>query len=642
MPASGVTPTAPGAAAKPPAYRCEGEGLTLATLREPASFQLVRESATDEEPTAGEDPHDDAFFLKVQVRMGGTLLRTKMVAVKPGTITVTFTPIVSGEYTIDAWLQTEKLAGCPYTCVASARTAHAPNCSISGDGLHHAVSREQQTAEVRFRDAHGNVAHAEDLNCFAEAVEVVGLTTHAAALCLPVWLLDNASKTSLALGVVAGQGVIEDTEERPEDRVPTSRLLDDPGPGQSGSEPAGGGGDRESADEADPLSKHNGMSDVGSADELAGDQRVNVAEDGASVDGSAIGLQLVRPRMRAKAQQRCQQSVAWERRRAVEKTMVTLSGKSTSAEGAEGSAKPTTHLSATPSRRWKLGAFWNEVTSDPKGVGFAFGGVEPGRLHAKRKCVEVHKMMYAIGRAGKYRFHIGLRLQNCPLPGSPFELEVTPGPASPITTMVPSDLKLRGEVGAGVVKDANAVHDPAANHGCSLTLQTFDFMGNRCTVGGAKLSCASAEPRHVSSHAVDNGDGTYTMTWQSQKAGKHSVSASINGEALLGSPFAIELLPGAPSIEQTQVSASGVVTAGESSRIHVRVTPACTRAPMPAPTTPPAPTPAPPARAVTLTRLARCRFHCATASATLSATRGACVSASHSCVPTSRRGVRRW
>ena len=29
----------------PPTYRCEGKGLTLATLREPASFQLVRESA---------------------------------------------------------------------------------------------------------------------------------------------------------------------------------------------------------------------------------------------------------------------------------------------------------------------------------------------------------------------------------------------------------------------------------------------------------------------------------------------------------------------------------------------------------------------------------------------------------------------
>ena len=42
--------------------------------------------------------------------------------------------------------------------------------------------------------------------------------------------------------------------------------------------------------------------------------------------------------------------------------------------------------------RWKLGTFWNEVTSDPLGIGFAFGGVEPGRLHAKGKCVDVHKV----------------------------------------------------------------------------------------------------------------------------------------------------------------------------------------------------------------------------------------------------------
>ena len=70
----------------PPTYRCEGKGLTLATLREPASFQLVRESAAEgEEQAAGDDLHD-VDFLKVHVRMGGTLLRTKMVAASKGTL----------------------------------------------------------------------------------------------------------------------------------------------------------------------------------------------------------------------------------------------------------------------------------------------------------------------------------------------------------------------------------------------------------------------------------------------------------------------------------------------------------------------------------------------------------------------------
>ena len=56
-------------------------------------------------------------------------------------------------------------------------------------------------------------------------------------------------------------------------------------------------------------------------------------------------------------------------------------------------------------------AYWDDIQADPKRIGFAFGGVEPGRLHAKGKCVEVHKLFYSIGRAGKYKLHVGLRQQ---------------------------------------------------------------------------------------------------------------------------------------------------------------------------------------------------------------------------------------
>lgn len=292
------------------------------------------------------------------------------------------------------------------------------------------------------------------------------------------------------------------------------------------------------------------------------------------------------------------------------------------------------------STKWKLGAFWNEVTSDPTGVGFAFGGLEPGRLHAKGKCVDVHKLYYSIGRAGKYRLHVGLRHQMQPFPGSPFELEVTPGPArcerdrakilvraferhicshlfsrrrtrpsrrhpasivtlrvagtlytrwySAITTMVPRELDLKGEVGRG------------EDCGCKLALRSYDFvsnqhqrtleaprkhtvqhtvrhthkhmrkhthvqrltpssllcqcahayhvvnasismamspchlpchhvaqMGNRCIEGGARVAC-TAERDAVAAKTVDNADGTYTLSWKSERAGKHTVQVLIN------------------------------------------------------------------------------------------------------------------
>ena len=43
--------------------------------------------------------------------------------------------------------------------------------------------------------------------------------------------------------------------------------------------------------------------------------------------------------------------------------------------------------------------------------GFAFGGVDPGTLHAHGKLVKVHSVHYSIGLAGKYRLHVGLRQQ---------------------------------------------------------------------------------------------------------------------------------------------------------------------------------------------------------------------------------------
>jgi hypothetical protein len=68
--------------------------------------------------------------------------------------------------------------------------------------------------------------------------------------------------------------------------------------------------------------------------------------------------------------------------------------------------------------------FEHELRSDPKGVGYAYGGVSPGTLHARGQLVRVHTAQYSIGLAGKYRLHVGLRQQSMALLGSPFDLEV--------------------------------------------------------------------------------------------------------------------------------------------------------------------------------------------------------------------------
>lgn len=52
------------------------------------------------------------------------------------------------------------------------------------------------------------------------------------------------------------------------------------------------------------------------------------------------------------------------------------------------------------------------------GVGFAYGGVEPGRLHAHGNPVAIHKVYYSVAAVGRYKLHVGLRAQVTETEGS--------------------------------------------------------------------------------------------------------------------------------------------------------------------------------------------------------------------------------
>ncbi len=42
--------------------------------------------------------------------------------------------------------------------------------------------------------------------------------------------------------------------------------------------------------------------------------------------------------------------------------------------------------------------FEHELRSDPEGIAFAFGGVDPGTLHAHGQLHEVHRAHYSVGK----------------------------------------------------------------------------------------------------------------------------------------------------------------------------------------------------------------------------------------------------
>ena len=162
--------------------------------------------------------------------------------------------------------------------------------------------------------------------------------------------------------------------------------------------------------------------------------------------------------------------------------------------------------------------FAHELSSDPTGVGFAYGGVEPGRLHAKGQLIESHRVHYSIARCGKYWLHVALRHDGTEIPGSPFLLRVTAGPAKALATSLPAAcMPLHGIVGLG--------HSGLGLSGCLVLLQSSDRAGNACTSGGDKVATA-CDKECVQCKSTDNGDGTYALEWRSVTAGTFEVQCT--------------------------------------------------------------------------------------------------------------------
>lgn len=271
---------------------------------------------------------------------------------------------------------------------------------------------------------------------------------------------------------------------------------------------------------------------------------------------------IVRPHEQMLSGERRRHISLWEQRKAADRMMLKRGaeaknrshglGKLTEGQQAE--------LIAGPS-------FAHELISDPDGIGFAFGGVDPGILHAHGQVVKMHTVRYSIGLAGRYRLSIGLRQQAVALPNSPFLLTVTPGSAHARSSHLPTEaLPLRGAV-------SSTSEDP----GCSIVVKLSDRMGNYCTSGGADLKCKTelngrhGESAPVSQRVHDMEDGSYKISWQSQVSGTYLVSVTIAGVHLVGSPLDLLLEPGSPDVEKCFAEGDGLnaATAGRPSQLFL-------------------------------------------------------------------------
>jgi len=207
-----------------------------------------------------------------------------------------------------------------------------------------------------------------------------------------------------------------------------------------------------------------------------------------------------------------------------------------------------------------------DIQSEPKGIGFAYGGIYPGRLHAKGQLVEKHEVHFSVAKCGAYLLYISLHGQSnqrgsasSHVPGSPFTLYVAPGRAHPLTTQIAaSDLPLHA-VPLGIGDQEQAA---AERQVCQVRLQARDKMGNACSDGGAEVTCGFVDPQSaeqqqqgvsdskLEASCTDNGDGTYLLEWTTFVPGTHSVFVKMDGLHVLGSPTHLHVSEKPPQQEK--------------------------------------------------------------------------------------------
>ena len=189
----------------------------------------------------------------------------------------------------------------------------------------------------------------------------------------------------------------------------------------------------------------------------------------------------------------------------------------------------------------------HELSADPAGIGFAFGGVDPGVIHAHGQLHEAHKVSYSIGLSGHFLLHVRLRSTAASVQGSPFRLHVIPGPAHAKTSRI-STAPLRGLVGQ------------TPESGCTLSMHASDRMGNFCTAGGAKLMLL-CDDEYVQTNVDDHEDGTYTLSWKSKLSGTFKTRITINGLDVIGSPRDFSLTSSTPDLSRSELNGEGLKNA---------------------------------------------------------------------------------
>ena len=557
------------------ASRAEGPGLSTCIVRQLGCFTIVAHDCEGNRRLTGGES------LAVAIR-GTSNVRARLTDNEDGSYTCMYRAWVSGVYTVAIWLDGEPVGKSPYTLDILSTKANASKCDLRGNGLKTCVSREPASFEVEFVDAFGQVCYAEELDVYVELVHSerqgpssgahmkgaipLGLTaTRAPTKYLQPERTQSTEATAPANGGATASMSAEASASAAKKIAAPAETAQASVSAATGTETANAGKWNEMVSEgavdADGAAKASDTTQLQSAPNrptltiesfLAQGGGMPIAQDGELQEPDmkqALGgrraslipkqLDLIVPKtdyVRLDSVERQQHMQLWARRKATDLAIASAGKQLKLAARRQDPSKVFSDASTDAAV-----AYDHELKADRKGVGFAYGGVSPGTLHAKGQLVRVHTVHYSLGLAGQYRLHVGLRQQSIPLPGSPFHLTVVPGDAYASSSKLPKEsLPLRGVVG---------------EQWRGMVMFAADKIGNRCVNGGANVQI-HVDHEGVEAICTDNGDGSYGFKWRSERSGTYQVAVTINSIPVIGSPTTLTML--AANLDVGNCEATGV------------------------------------------------------------------------------------
>jgi len=136
---------------------------------------------------------------------------------------------------------------------------------------------------------------------------------------------------------------------------------------------------------------------------------------------------------------------------------------------------------------------------------------------------------------GKYHIDVIQRNPSVPLlydhvKNSPIDIEIDPGTVAAQT------------IAYGPGLEPGNLDTEAAQ----FTIEARDKNGNKMKEGGDPFVVEVQGPTGpIPVEVVDNGDGTYNVTYNPDDAGRHDIAVTLDGKPIKGSTFKVEVKPGA-------------------------------------------------------------------------------------------------